>query len=92
MPYGDVLEIKEGKKFQVDSEEWGILFELYENGYIPVVYNPENRRSIPLLLSEDAVQSTLVKLEGLEENLKYMPFGLFRDVVAGAASLSLKYF
>jgi hypothetical protein len=90
--FGEVLEIREGKKFQVNSEEWGVFFELYENGYMPVVYNPENRRNIPLLMSEDAVQSTLAKLEGLEENVKYMPFTLFRAVVIGAVSLSVKYF
>lgn len=90
--FGEVLEIREGKKFQVNSEEWGVFFELYENGYMPVVYNSENRRNIPLLMSEEAVQSTLAKLEGLEENVKYMPFKLFRDVVTGAVSLSVKYF
>lgn len=71
---GQVLEVKEGKTFRINSEDWGVFFELYENGYLPIVYKPNTVKSISLLLSEKNVEDTLHKLNSLEDRLKDIPF------------------
>lgn len=88
---GPVRSRKKGKTFRHGNEEWDVYFELYENGYMPVVSRLSEEKIISLLLSKDNVKATVKKLNDLDERIDNMTFGFFRDIVAGAASLSMKY-
>jgi len=56
--------------------------------YQPIVSSKGQRNYIPLLMDEWQIASTLKKLSDLED--KEYDFGLFREIVAGACSLSMK--
>lgn len=74
----------------VNDGQWEVYFDRNEYGYTPIVDRGYERKTIPLSLEERDVISTIRKIEKLGD-LGDVPFELFRDIVAGAASLSMKY-
>jgi hypothetical protein len=89
--FGTVLSRKDGKVFFHKGEEWKVYFEEYESGFMPVVSRKFDSRPISLLLTEQDIALTMRKLNDLDERLDTIPFRLFKDIVGGAAMLSMKY-
>lgn len=77
--------------FLHDGDEWEVFFTTTENGHMPVVSNGVTIKVIPLILNDRDVDRTMIKLNSLGKCLDGISFGLFRDIIAGAASLSMKY-
>ena len=85
-----MLDHISGRVFEVDGHDWEVYFEVTDNGYIPVITSGYETKKIPLILSQKDVKNTILKLHSLSL-LDGVSFGLFRDIVAGAALLSMKY-
>jgi hypothetical protein len=81
-------EIKE--YFNLEEGSCEVLFMEGNAGYMPSIIHEDVKVTIPLLLTRREVELTLFKLLKIKHTEDFT-LNFFRNVVAGAASMSMKY-